>query len=405
MPNFKDLAEDGSLISINSTIPPVSSTAWATFMTGVNPAKHRIFGFVDRNTNPLRRIILNASDLKGITLWKRLSIEGKRCVVINVPVTYPPEPINGILISGFLGVNLEKITYPPELSKKLKDIGYIIDPDPRKSRDKEKFLDEIFLAFERRKELILSLMNKKWNFFMAHIMETDRINHFYWKDENFREEFLDFYKKIDEFIAEILLKIKDSELIILSDHGFCDIKYEVNLNEYLRSEGFLTYKKGEDLEKIDPKSVAYSLNPGRVYLNLKGREDKGSVDFKDYENVREELKKVLLKFKDEETGERVIDKVYKREEIYNGPYLNQAADLIALPKNGYDLKAGFEEGNIFYKTHLLGMHTYKDAFLFVRRKELTANADISIIDVAPTVFSLLNLDIPEMLDGNNLIKG
>lgn len=403
MPNFKDLAEEGSLISIYSTIPPVSSTAWATFMTGVNPARHGIFGFVDRNTNPLRRTILNASDLKEKTLWKRLSEKKKRCIVINVPVTYPPEPLNGILVSGFLGTNLEKITYPREFSSKLKEIGYIIDPDPRKSKDKEKFLNEILLAFERRKKLILSLIDKKWDFFMAHIMETDRINHFYWKDKEYEEKFLDFYKRVDDFLAEIISKIKNSELMILSDHGFCDIRYEVNLNEYLKREGFLNYKDGEDLEKIDHKSTAYSLNPGRVYINLKGREEKGSVDQKDYEYLREELKKVLLKFKDEERGEKIIERVYYREEIYNGPYITQAADLIALPKKGFDLKAGLEEGDIFYKTHLLGMHTFKDAFLFVRGKELKTN-DNSMIDVTPTIFSLLNLDIPNALEGNNLIK-
>ena len=112
-----------------------------------------------------------------------------------------------------------------------------------------------------------------------------------------------------------------------------------------------------------PDSVCYALTPGRIYINLEGREEKGSVAARDYSVVREQIKKQLLSISDTTNGKTIADKVFYREEIYQGDYLDDAPDLIVYPKNGYDLKSVLDGGNIFTKSLLSGMHTYEDALI------------------------------------------
>lgn len=347
MSEFAQLSREGGFVGMNSVIPTISSVAWATFMTGVNPAKHNIYGFVDLDKD-MRRTIPTSSNLKAKTLWQRLNEQGKRTIVINVPVTYPPKPVNGILVSGFLSPSLDRACYPSAISHRLSAMGCVIDPDPWKAKDdKEGFLEDCFKALRTRKEVALEFIRKEdWDFFMLHVMETDRVNHFYWDGyENegspYHQRFWEFYGEVDRTIAEVHATLpKGTEILILSDHGFCVIKQEVDINAYLRQQGFLGFRDGaEEPADILPDSKAYSLIHGRIFVNLKGREFMGSVERRDYESLREEIAESLLELRDPETGDPFIQRVYKREELYEGPYFARAADLIAHPHRGYDLKA------------------------------------------------------------------
>ena len=119
MPNFSSLIQEGDFKQMNSVIPTISSVAWSSYMTGCNPAKHNIFGFVDLQPGTYDFTIPMASDMKAKTLWERLSEHGLRSIVINVPVTYPPKKIDGVLVSGFLCTDVKKVAQPPEYSAKL----------------------------------------------------------------------------------------------------------------------------------------------------------------------------------------------------------------------------------------------------------------------------------------------
>jgi predicted AlkP superfamily phosphohydrolase/phosphomutase len=199
-------------------------------------------------------------------------------------------------------------------------------------------------------------------------METDRLLHFFWGDiesggASYRE-CETFFERLDHHIAGLIKKLSPQDrLLILSDHGFCGIKAEVQLNAWLEQQGLLRFNDGEKkLPNYHKDSVCYSLIPGRIYINLKDREEKGTIDHNSYENVRTDIKNRLLKLEDPETNERIIDKVFFREEIYSGPLLEQAADIIIHPVNGYDLKASPTSDDILVRTALDGMHTYDDAF-------------------------------------------
>ncbi|GAW94062.1 alkaline phosphatase family protein [Calderihabitans maritimus] len=394
MPNLAAIAKEGQCKRINSVYPTISSVAWASYMTGKNPAEHGIFGFVDREPNPFRIKIPTGADRKAETLWHRLSKQGKRVIVINVPVTYPPEPVNGIITSGFLCMDIDKSSYPKEFNSYLKERGYIIDVDSWLAReDKKKFMQELHRAMDKRFEIAFELMEKeKWDFFQLHIMETDRLMHFFWDDieqeGEFTPEINRFFAKLDNYVGELNDKLSENDrLLILSDHGFCGIKYEVQLNTWLEREGLLKFEPGEkkELANYHPDSLCYSLLPGRIYINLEGREEKGTVKEADYEKVRQQIKERLFTLKDPETGQPVIDKVFFREEIYQGPYLDNAADIIAHPVNGYDLKGRTGMDQIFERSPLNGMHTCADALIVGKNIDLTKTE--SIIDIFDVLVS------------------
>ncbi len=283
-PNFQALLHEGSLARMGSTIPCVSSVAWSSYMTGRNPGKHNIYGFVDRDPKSLEIYIPTSKNMGCQTLWEVLGDQGKRVLVINVPLTYPPRPVNGILIGCFLCMNIDKVAYPKEISKTLKEMGYRIDVDAQKAREAEaSFLKDVHETLKKRVEIGLHFYEKEhWDFFQLHIMETDRMNHFFWdgwenEKSGHREAFLQFYREVDTALGEILKRIDpDSDLILLSDHGFCSIEKEVNLNYWLKEKGWLRFQgeRAKDLKEIDPKSKAYSLLPGRIYMDPEG---KGSI--------------------------------------------------------------------------------------------------------------------------------
>ena len=184
MPHFAELVREGYLQTLKSVYPTVSSVAWSTYMTGVNPAEHRIFGFLDRRLGTYETFIPTASHRQAPSLWERLSQVGKRVVVMNVPVTFPPTPVNGILVSGFLSPSLEKGTYPRSLSQQLTAMGYRLDMDVGGGhQSKEHLLQDFRLTFAKRTEAMLGFMDEEpWDFLQCHIMETDRLHHFLWED-------------------------------------------------------------------------------------------------------------------------------------------------------------------------------------------------------------------------------
>jgi predicted AlkP superfamily phosphohydrolase/phosphomutase len=412
-PHLQRILQGGELQRMNSVQPCISSVAWSTFMTGTNPGKHRIFGFVDRKPNPFQIFLPNSSHMGAETLWDIFSKEGKRVAVINVPVTSPPREVNGLLIGGFLSVDVLKCAYPAELGAQLKEWDYRIDADANLGRtNKEAFFEDLFVTLEHRLETARRLFEREpWDYFQLHVMETDRINHFLWEhyenqDPVYYTRFLDFYRKVDALLGEFYDRTVDhTEFIVLSDHGFCSVKKEVYLNQWLEERGYL------NLEGDAPKSVAdlgadtkaYSLIPGRVFLNLEGREQHGSVSFgAQAEALKEEIAGALLEMTDPDDGSRIVEQVVRSEELYSGTYAAEAADLIAIPFDGYDLKANVRQPKITHKTELVGMHTFWDAALFIKDHRIGVN-NAGIVDLAPTIMTLMDMEPTPNMDGRSLL--
>lgn len=402
LPHCQKLLQNGSFVQMDSVIPTISSVAWATFATGVNPARHNIFGFIDLDSE-LRFVVPNATYLRAKPLWQSLDEQGYRAIWINLPIAYPPAPINGIMISGFLGTRLEDCVHPSHLLPLLRELNYVIDPDPARAySDPNGFMADLFAAFDARRALTLRLLEqeKNWDLFMLHVMETDRLHHFYWdsKDDphaQYYREFWCLYSEIDRFIGELADWLpSECAFLIVSDHGFCRIQNEVELNVFLKEHEFLKFCNGppQDFSELDPRTRAYGLIPGRLYVRDRA-----------YERTRTELIEALQTLTDPQTRRPVIARVYRREEIYSGPQLPRAADIIAIPHNGYDLKARLGATQLFTKSRLQGMHTLDDAFLFVRGRKLSARAKPTLLDLAPTIGALLDLPSGADFEGRNLL--
>ena len=417
MPNFARITKEAGSARMRSVYPTVSSVAWSCYMTGLNPARHGIFGFIDRKPGSYDTTIPTSRRMTAKTLWEWLSEAGRKVIVMNVPVTYPPRPVNGILIGGFLSARLERAVYPDDKVPLIQSLGYRIDTDPWLAREsKDLLFPDVADCLARRQKTLLHLMdNEPWDFFQCHIMETDRLYHFGWEqyatdDPAYAPRFYQIIHQVDDLLGEVLQRVEQTgaEFMVLSDHGFCSLKYEVYVNNWLADKGWLTLPDPRpervQLKDVGPRCQVYSLDPGRVFINLEGREPAGTVPQAEYEDWRDEVAQAAMaELRDPETGEPMLEKVIKREEIYHGPALGRVADLILVPRYGYDLKGAFGKETLTFKGDaLVGMHTYDDAMIAVRNRPIAAQG-FSILDATATVFKLMNVEIPAELDSRPLL--
>jgi len=391
LPNLKKILKDGfSLHPMNASIPDVSSVSWTSFITGVNPGEHGIYGFTELLKDTYSLYFPNAENRAASPFWEILgkthqkvsTLSQKydkkinfpyRSIIFNVPQTYPAYPINGILVSGFVAIDLKKAVYPDSIYSYLNSINYIIDIEADNAKeDMNKFINNIFKCFEIRKKAISYFFeNKPWDIFFACITETDRLHHFFFdasmnEDHPYHQKFLNFYILLDNWIKllyeDFQKKFSEKGLfVILSDHGFCSVKKEVYINRFLEEEGFLKLRKeGEFYERIDYETKAFTLDPCRIYIHNKSY-PRGQISKEEMSSLISELKNNLNKLKGE-NGEEVIDKIFEKQEIYQGPYIDMAPDLVCLPKDGYDLKGSLDKKCVFGTNRFAGMHTWHDAF-------------------------------------------
>lgn len=413
LPTLAQLAADGELREAVSVQPPVSSVAWASFLTARNPGKHGIFGFVDRRPRTFDLYIPTAADLKAQTIWEILSRQGRRVCSINVPLTYPPQPVNGIIVGDFLAPTLDGATYPANLAQKLAAAGYMLDADPLLAHeDLDAFTDEVFRVLAARVRAALELLRSEpWDVFMLHIMETDRINHFLWRHfeeghPTYRWRFLDFYRAVDAAVGQVVQAVGDETVIlVLSDHGFCTARKAVFLNTWLAEMGWLRLQAPQaerpSPADMSPDSRAYCLDPSRFYLRVAGREPGGFIRLgAEYQAAREELAEALLSMCDPDDGKPVLRTVYRREELYRGVCFDLAPDLVAEALDGYDLRGRLGMPRTFDPNQpQTGMHQFRDAFWLLRGAKFADEAIPSITDGGATVLALLGADLPRDLDG------
>ncbi len=411
-PNFKALAEEGSLSQMDSIFPTVSNVAWTSYQTGKNPGKFGVFGFAELDKN-FELFIPNSTNCRSKTIQEIVSENEKRVISLGVPGTFPPRPVNGINVGGFLSPTLEKAVYPPSILPKLKETGYMIDINPMKARqDLDFFKEETKKVFQGRVDTLFNLWDTEdWDLFTIHFMDTDRMGHFMFRyldpeeagSEN-AEYYRNFFRKIDDFIGKVREKLNDNiTLIILSDHGFCRIKKEVQLNRWLQDRGYLVFTRPPahdlDFEAISPESKAFALVPGKIYITREGKWKGGQVKESEYEALRDEL---IRKLSDLNCiREPICKKVFKKEEVLSGPYLDDAPDIILDPHDGFDFKAGLKKKDVFETGPLSGMHTYYDAMLYLQNRPTLPNRPV-IYDVPATILNLLNIPIPNDWDGENL---
>lgn len=401
MPATADLISRSRLYRMKVSLPEISAVSWTSFATGADPGTHGIFGFVDLKPFSYSIRFPSFKDCAADTIWDKVGSAGGCSVVINQPFTYPAKPMKGCLISGFVALDLKRGAYPPELVSHLQKIGYRIDIDTRRCREDHKLLwSELCETLDGRRKAVDLLWESGWDYFQVVVTGTDRLHHYLWdsledRDHPSREFAEGYYRKVDRFVGEIWKRFRAlageeavERFFLLSDHGFCGIESEVYLNRWLAQEGYLSLQEGPDpsLESLDEKSLAFCLDPGRIYINLKGRFPRGSVDPAEGQALKKEIKDKLLKL--EHNGKPVVRDVFFRDEIYSGPLAKRGPDLVALSHRGFDLKGSLESPRVFGRSGLQGMHTWDDAFL-VTGAEM--KSPLFIWDLSDTILRSLGI--------------
>jgi predicted AlkP superfamily phosphohydrolase/phosphomutase len=380
MPRTAAIIGRGGLRAMRASLPPVSSVSWTCFMTGANPAEHGIFGFTDVSPDSYQLRFPTFADVRAPTMWDRLGERRLRCCVINQPSTYPARQLPGALVSGFVALQLEKSVWPKEHLAALRRLNYRIDVDTKDAREKpEALLDDLMATHATRAEAVRYFWEReRWDYFQAVVTGTDRLHHFLWNavvqaDHPLHGRAMSYYQAVDSMIGEQWDRFhkgrpgdREGEgFAMLSDHGFTGLRFDVRLNAWLREEGYLDYAKDDPTSVADiaPQATrAFCLDPGRIYLNVRGRFAQGCVDPASASALRDEIATKLRSLTHD--GEPVIRRVFAREEAFHGPLLDQSPDLVAIGHDGFDLKGTTRGQEAFATTHFQGMHTWDDAFVW-----------------------------------------
>ena len=261
LPNLARLRREGSRSVLLSTIVPGSAPAWSSFITGKGMGKHGVFQFVQPKPGSYDVQFINGSHVRGKSLWRLLSEAGKWVVVINVPMTFPAENVNGYLIAGMDAPGISPgFTHPPDLLRTIEPVTgkYILEPGMwgyiSQGRQDEA-LAKMHEAIEQRFRVVQHLMRTEpWDFFMVVFTASDRVQHFFWKYMDsihpqhdagapaaWRDAILECYQHLDRIVGELRVELQPGDnVIICSDHGAGPIgDRSFYLNQWLAEKGFL----------------------------------------------------------------------------------------------------------------------------------------------------------------------
>ncbi len=260
MPNLQKLVNGGIAARLSSVVPPVTPPAWTSFMTGKHPSKHGIFGFMHFDPKQYKWTPNNSRYVQSKTIWQILSEKGKEVIVLNLPQTYPPYQVNGVMVSGWDSVSSE-FTYPPELGEEItrtvpayRDSKlWLCELIPaRTGKEFDEFTGKLIASARQSTALALHLLDtRRWDAFMIHFHQTDWIQHKLWPDierachsENNdirAERVREVYQCVDDCLGTVVQHTAACEpmIVVLSDHGFGRQRGCLYPNHYLKSWGYL----------------------------------------------------------------------------------------------------------------------------------------------------------------------
>ena len=435
LPHLKALCEEGTHGLLRSCDPPITVPAWSVMMSSKSPGRLGVYGFRNRADHSYDRYsIANSLAIKEDRLWDILSREGKRSIVIGVPGTYPPKPLNGTMVTDFLTPDTScEYTYPPEFKADIqREVGeYILDVRDFRSGNKEKILADIYEMTRKRFQLARHLLAKDdWDYFIMVEMGTDRIHHALWDNmdpahrfyepgNKFENAIHDYYVEVDREIGE-LLKFADAstDVLVVSDHGAKRMDGGICVNEWLLANGYLALKEQPAAAvplskvKIDwarTKAWGDGGYYARVFLNVAGREPEGTIAPEDYEKVRDELLAGLKSIRDEK-GNDIGTQVYRPEELYQ-EVRGVAPDLIVYFGSLYWRSVGTIGGG---KIHTFENDTGPDGAnhaengILIWRSADGSEGDAqlrgaTITDIAPTILEIFGLPVPADMEGKSLV--
>lgn len=477
LPNFKRIETEGCTGFLESTNPATTPPAWTSSITGKNPGKHGVFDFRESFFVDANRPLINSRSIRARTIWEILNGHGLKCGIVNLPVIYPPVELDGFMVAGMMTPGQDAdYTYPKDLKSKILDgIGeYIVNIDiPQYDvefyKDAVLFFDDLAHSFKKRAEAFSWLRdNTEWDFLMMVFILPDRIGHLFAKyfqpessfynakhAEDIRGHIRDGYILLDNMVGELLdwiEKNKDTDLLVMSDHGLGPTHAWINVNTILKEMGLLYLNEEESWKKnlmmtamkIQENPLVKALIPNAIQSEIKRRVRKtrgtlksdieSTIDWKktkaffasiacqgiylntgtngceptvtpeEYEPLRQKIRKVLEDMTDPDTGEKIMDYVKFRDELYDGDQLETAPDIVFRAKEyAYLARQHFgQKGWINTSENTPnGFHRQNGIFMAFgdHFKKGYQVEGAQIMDITPTILYSLGFDVPDDMDG------
>jgi len=392
MPHSRQLLDSGTLVPMKSAMPEVSSAAWASIVTGQDSGGHNVYGFTDLIDGTYTLGFTSSRTFRAKPFWA--AEDAGPSLIMNVPQTYPAQPLDGMLVSGFVALDLDKAVYPAEQLPWLKEQGYAVDADMSLvEKGKSEFVAELRRVMQVRCEALHHHWDREdWQQMMFVLTGTDRLNHYLWEDYEDRssphhQAFLDYYHEVDQQIGRILERLDDDTTIAaVSDHGFAAQKISVNLNCLLSQHGYLQLKASDRPSYIDmlPETTAFAMDPGRIYLHRKGRHPGGTVTDETAEQLMQQLTTFLLNTQVD--GRPIATAVHRGADIYSGPFAHRAPDLVVMAAEDVALSGRMNTADLIEPTAINGKHTYEESSFFVRGHNVGAiPADMKVEHVLDVI--------------------
>lgn len=401
LPHLGRLMREGVSGELRSTVPPVTGPAWISFMTGKNPANHGVFHF---RTFDLARYtcydetLVTSTRFANDTIFKLVSDAGLRVAALAVPMTFPPFPVNGIMLSGYPTPNLQTAyAYPPEMSNRFSNIN--ITSEFFRHSDQERVRSATHMVEQLTTYCVELMQEEQYDLFMVVFTNTDMANHFFRKYTDpdypaydpegaqvYGTVLRDQYVLADEAVGRLVEQADDdTTIIIMSDHGsgVHPTRY-LHTNSWLRSKGWLEIRGGlattgakgirtileyarmkapwarDFVKRRFPSPVKAGISSGLhatsairwsqtkayrvpmfffvegIEVNLKGRQPQGIVEpGPEYEELRDQIIAELKGLADPTTGELIVRRAFKKEEEYSGPFMHNAPDIVVFYDHDY----------------------------------------------------------------------
>ncbi len=442
LPTLSEIISEGSRAVLRSTIPPNSLPAWTSIFTGVNPGKHGIIDSILRINGEIK--VATSRDRAVPSLWKILDAWGVKQIVVNEPVTYPPAQINGVMLTGFsTPPAAQNYIYPFELREEVDRAcgGYMpdleLDFEGVISKDRNKGLKMMEDFAKKTFEAACYLAkNYEWDLLSCIFTSTDRLLHFYFDDPN---AIISHLKLIDGMISK-MLELEESNVLIVSDHGFGPLKKSFYINSWLKKLSYLKERRTVSnmlltglglnyrrlsslLTKLKLYGIAARLVPTSVKKAIPTDAGEPAIDHKEslfyslsvnggiYVNdirikTSTQIDSLIDVLRSLSIGsERPIEQVFRKKEILWGNCTGRAPEILFLPAVGYEisprllpsiLEPSKATGDI-----RTGTHRPRGIFLAfgpdIKRGKLPHN--INTWDIAPTILHEFGLPIPDYMDG------
>jgi predicted AlkP superfamily phosphohydrolase/phosphomutase len=463
MPRLAALRERGARGTMRSTIPTYTPPAWTSAATGVNPGRHGIYGFIEGHAQDEGLELVHSGKIKSPTIWEMANAQGARVGVYNLPLTYPPQPLDGWMVSGMMtpgyGENLRGFTSwsrgeHEELETRILRWapGYVVDVNVNYETDwrDTRLCDRVIASLEQRRRVLEGLLKLDAPEIVFSVLEApDRLQHVYYRYMDPNDEMADApgaakvrgavarcFEAMDRIIGVLDdFAGDDGGVIVCSDHGFTAWEVSVHTNALLEQWGYLKMKssaaamrnpmvqklvpvakrvlprkaarqaKGRTFSAIDwseTRAFASPIPQQGIYVNLKGREVHGIVEPGELRALKEELRERFSALRAPD-GEPACDAVHLSEEVFRGEARDGAPDVLPILRDHrFELDDEVFHKNAFTDHSALprGVH-HPDGIGIFAGPGVKASDGVasSILDVTPTLLYMAGLEVPEDLDG------